>query len=464
MMLSIPLNNQLSIPLYEQIYRFLKQEITTNQLKPNMKLPSTRNLASFLQVSRNTVDLAYSQLVSEGYIYSLEKKGYFVNSITGLAKSSEFLNTAPVNIPNKQEDSSILYDLSPFGMDLNHFPYHTWTKLTKKCLMEQTDLFVLGNNQGDLPFRLAIQSYLHQSRGVNCEVDQIIVGAGVDYLLQLLTHILDSTYHYAMENPTYQRAYKILTGYGRTVHPISLDEQGIDVNQLMKSKANVAYVTPSHQYPLGIVMPIKRRLELLSWAKEKEDRYIIEDDHDSEFRYKGKPIPSLQGIDSNDKVIYIGTFSRAIAPAIRIGYMVLPKQLSVRYQNNYNYYSCTVSRIDQAILTRFIEDGYFERHLNRMRKIYKGKHDLMVSSLKSLGKKVTIYGENAGLHLVLTFHTSKSEQQFIELAKQHELKLYSLSQHYIGTKHQLTNTFLVGFATLSDSSIESICRIFQQIL
>ena len=455
-MLSINLEPRSKIPMYEQIYHYIKSEIKEGKLPCNYKLPSTRNLASHLQVSRNTVDMAYSQLVSEGYIEAVPKSGYYVAMVSELTILSA--KQAKIIKPSAKSKKTYRYDFSPFAIDINTFPYNTWRKLSRNCMNEHNnDLFLLGDNRGDESLRAAIGQYLHESRGVNCSDDQIIVGAGADYLLQLLSqlfhHIKPQT-RIAMENPTYKQAYRIFTGLNHTVIPIQLDQSGICMEPLYQSSADVAYVTPSHQYPLGIVMPIKRRMELLVWAEKAPDRYIIEDDHDSEFRYKGKPIPSLQGIDSSGKVIYLGTFSRAIAPAIRVGYMVLPKSLMDLYNQYLSYYSSTVSRVDQYILTHFITDGYFERHLNKLRKFYKAKHDALVQSLKIFQNKVTIEGENAGLHLVLRFKTRATEKELIQAAADKSVKIYGLSQHYI-TKPETFQppSILLGYANVGEKDI-----------
>lgn len=477
-MLTINIENNSSVPMYEQIYDYIKNEIKTGSLQLHTKLPSTRSLASHLQVSRNTVDMAYAQLVSEGYIEAVPKSGYYVSTISNLANIA--LNTTPSVKAAAKKLSSYRYDFSPFAIDINSFPYNVWRKLSKNCMNDNNnELFLLGNNQGDENLRNAITRYLHESRSVNCTADQIIVGAGADYLLQLLAQILpyantassSKFTKIAMENPTYKQAYRIFAGTHYKIAPIPLDSNGISVQHLMQTNANIVYATPSHQYPLGIVMPIKRRMELLEWANEGFDRYIIEDDHDSEFRYKGKPIPSLQGIDSSGKVIYMGTFSRAVAPAIRIGYMVLPEALLKIYREHFYYYSSTVSRVDQAILTSFIDDGHFERHLNKMRKIYKNKHDLLIQSLKIFKDKIKIEGENAGLHLIVGFSTSATEEDFIKNAAQESIKLYGLNEHYLATSD--TNlkpnksdspTILLGYANVPEhdikNGIESLYKVF----
>ncbi len=430
-MLTIPIDTNSKFSLYEQIYQYIKNEIIRGTLAYQSKLPSTRSLAAHLSISRNTVDMAYAQLLSEGYIEAVPKSGYFVCKITAL----NILNYTSVEKKGelekgRQDISPYTYDFSPFSVNLSHFPYQTWRQLSKNCLQDNTDLFLLGDNQGDFSLRQAITHYLHQSRGVNCNENQLIVGAGVDYLLQMLARLFGTKCNIAMENPSYQRANKIFSGFGIKTTPISLDANGISVEALEKTNCNIAYVTPSHQYPLGIVMPIQRRIDLLTWANQSTSRFIIEDDHDSEFRYKGKPIPSLQSIASCDNVVYIGTFSRAIAPAIRVGYMVLPHALLKEFNLRFSYFASTVSRIDQAILTEFINEGYFERHLNRMRKVYKIKHDILLTALKSKNLPIIISGENAGMHLVVQLTNGANEEELINRAKENHIQLYGLKNTF----------------------------------
>ncbi|MCH5260704.1 MAG: PLP-dependent aminotransferase family protein, partial [Lachnospiraceae bacterium] len=293
------------------------------------------------------------------------------------------------------------------------------------------------------------------SRGVNCEPEQIIIGAGNDYLLLLLEKILGRHVHVAMENPTYVRAYKIFRSCAYPVSFVPVDESGMRVDCLRRTNARVAYVMPSHQYPMGVSMPIGRRMELLRWASEAENRYLIEDDYDSEFRYKGKPLPSLQASDVDGKVVYIGTFSKAIAPAIRISYMVLPYPLMERYRSECGFYSSTVSRIDQAVLNEFIQDGYFERYLNKMRKQYREKHDLILSELRPLEKAFRISGSNAGLHVILTDKKGRSEEELAHAAAEEDVKVYRMRDFRM--KESEIQDYRVDDAGTGDSETEC-CR------
>ena len=458
--LIINLNAKSNKPLYEQIYEYIKQDICEGNLACGERLPSTRALAKFLEVSRSTVELSYEQLLSEGYIESIPCKGFYVCELEGLYRQIAW--KAPDWIPVKLE-KKYRFDFSPNGIDLQSFPYNIWRKLSKEILLDdRSELFKSGNVQGEEELRYVIQNYLHQARGVKCDIDQIVVGAGNEYLLMLLEIILGKDHTIAFENPTYKQAYRLFENLSYDVQTVDVDKHGIQIDKLQESSANLAYVMPSHQYPLGIVMPIKRRLELLKWAEESENRYIIEDDYDSEFRYKGKPIPALQGYDVNDKVIYLGTFSRAVAPAIRISYMVLPKSLITSYQQKCGYLSCTVPKIDQFIVKEFIEQGHFERHLNKMRALYKSRHDVLVSQLKSLSHVCHITGEHAGVHLLLHFNGNCTEKEMIELAKERGIKVYGLSEYYVDGHYQKDIVILLGYANMNEKDIVQAIQLLKE--
>ncbi len=455
--------------LYEQIYEYIRNEIREGKLLTGERLPSTRSLAEKLQVARSTVDYAYEQLLSEGYIEARPYRGYFVCKVEELLRLQEGLsgNAGGSNGADSLSDtmeavdaspSCFAYDFHPNGIDMSGFPFGTWQRITKNVLSyDNNELFALGEPQGDLNLRFTISRYLHASRGVNCSPEQIIVGAGNDYLLMLLEKILGRHVRVAMENPSYKRAYRIFNSFAYYIERIGMDEYGMNVEELEKSGASVAYVMPSHQYPTGTVMSIGRRMELLKWAAVKEDRYLIEDDYDSEFRYRGKPIPSLQASDTMGKVIYIGTFSKAIAPAIRVSYMVLPERLLEEYRQNCFFYSSTVSRIDQRILNEFISAGYFERYLNKARKIYKEKHDLLMECLKPFLKDFEPAGENAGLHILLTSKKGVSEQELLTKAAGQGVKVYAMSDAFLGTeaeKRPETNTVILGYAGMTLEEIK----------
>ena len=432
--------------LYVQIYEYIKSEIRGGRLLHGEKLPSTRILAENLQVSRSTVDLAYEQLVSEGYLVARPGSGYYVGQVEELYGFSTKLQESP-EVKAAKEQYKV--DFSTGAIDMSVFPFGTWRKLNKAILSEDNgNMFALGDPQGDWELRQTIARYLHASRGANIQPEQLIIGAGNEYLLLFLEKLLGRQRKIAMEKPTYSKAYRSFQSFAYEISRIPMDKSGMDVKALRASGAEIAYVMPSHQYPTGLVMPIGRRQALLKWAAEAEGRYIIEDDHDSEFRYKGKPVPCLQSIDRHDKVIYIGTFSKAIAPAIRISFMALPQPLLQIYKENFRFFSSTVSRIDQRMLQQFMEEGHFERHLNRMRKTYRVKHDEMLQLLKPFRKKFHIQGENAGTYLALISKDGRSEAELMELAENVGVKVYGMSQH-LGIEGEEYYGILLGFGSLS---------------
>lgn len=456
--MAIELKTESKKCLYEQIYEHIRDEIRGGKLLADERLPSTRALAEYLQVSRSTVDFAYGQLLSEGYIEAKPCRGYFVCRMEELPEKDvpEYGQESPSRYARKPADQTkqALLDFSPNGLDMSAFPFGVWKRITRNILNDSnTELFALGEPQGDYNLRQTICRYLHSSRGVKCTPEQVIIGAGNDYLLLLLEKLLGRHIGIAMENPTYKRAYHIFRSFAYPVEIVGMDENGMKAEDLQNRQVKAAYVMPSHQYPAGITMPIGRRMELLKWAGEAEERYLIEDDYDSEFRYKGKPIPSLQGADTNGKVIYIGTFSKAIAPAIRVSYMVLPPALLEKYRKECNFYSSTVSRIDQRILNEFIEEGYFERYLNKTRKLYREKHDILLQELKPFQKKFAVLGEHAGLHLLLASrNASVAEKELISLAAGQGVKVYGLSDAHIAGKPDHA-TIILGYGGMQKEQI-----------
>lgn len=454
------LNSTKKEPLYLQLYEYLRKEIQKGNIPPHSKLPSQRNLANHLSLSRNTINTAYQQLVTEGYVRNEERKGLFVEEI-----KNEILLTEPYspgirettnNELNAYEGKSInmKYDFKYGDIDLTHFPFKLWRQLTLKSLAhEQDHLLLYGHPQGELELRKYIARYLYQSRGVECSENQIIIGAGTQYLLSMLCKIVGRELVYGIEEPGYNRVRFIFKEYGQVVKPIPLDQNGINVTHLKDSKVKVVYVTPSHQFPLGMVMPISRRLELIEWAKETGG-YIIEDDYDSEFRYEGKPIPSLQSLDSNGKVIYMGTFAKSLIPSLRLSYMVLPSKLLIEYNKHFIGYAQTVSRLHQHTLKLFIETGQWSRHLNKVRNIYKKKHNALLTAIRAhMDGKVKVMGSGAGLHVLLEPKNNMTERELIDKAREQGVLVYPVSTFYDQRSHQEYPQILLGFAGLDENGI-----------
>ncbi len=458
--ITMNLKSHSKLPLYEQIYRYIKTDIQNGRIAYREKLPSTRALSKHLEVSRSTVDLAYEQLLSEGYIESEPYRGFYVAQTEELYHLKRERLKAPLQERRKR---TYRYDFSLNGVDLRSFPYNAWRKLSKDILMDdRTELFRSGDSKGEYGFRSAITSYLHQARGVNCLPEQVIVGAGSDYILMLLSMLLGRERRIAFEDPAYKQAYRMAEVLSYERVPISLDRNGMKVSELRESGADIAYVTPSHQYPTGIVMPINRRMELLRWAAEEPGRYIVEDDYDSEYRYKGKPIPALQGYDAHEKVVYLGTFSRSVAPAIRLSYMVLPHPLLDIYEERHAFVHSTVSKVDQMIMQRFLEEGYYERHLNKTRALYKSRHDALLEGLKPMSDILAISGEHAGVHLLLTFENGMEEEELIERAEREDIRVYGMSDYRIRKNGEERPTILLGYANLTEEQIGEAVKLLNR--
>lgn len=463
--LTISLDGNSTKPLYEQIYEYLKTEIQSGGLPCGIRLPSTRKLSQYLEVSRSTVNLAYEQLLSEGYIENRPCRGFFVNNLTGLYQIRQADKEKPVS--QKKKEKTFLFDFSPSGVELEKFPDKTWTRLYRGILSEQAEeLLQIGDPQGDVELREALCSYLFQARGVRCKADQIVVGAGNDFLLMLLSLLLrekeeQKEISCAMEEITYKKAYDILKMLGITMYPVSMDSGGLDIQDLENKDADLAYVMPSHQYPLGTVMPLTRRMELLNWASLRERRYLIEDDYDSEFRYRGKPIPALQGYDTQGKVIYIGTFSKSIASAIRISFMILPDSLLPAYNRIGKRISNTVSRVDQKVLKEFLTQGHYERHLNRMRGVYRGKRNCLLEQMKKLKGICTVAGEDAGTHILVRMENGMTDDEAAKRAEGYGVKVYTLKNwciREIGCSRKL----VLGYATMKEEEIiQAVDRLVQ---
>ncbi len=448
------LNKSMGCPLYEQLYLYISGEIKSGRLKKGEKLPSKKAIASHLHISQNTVETAYSMLVQEGYVYSKPRSGYYVCNISDLILPP---NVRYETIP-KKNDFSFRYDFSTNVVDIESFPFKTWAKLNREVVYQSPELLLSGDGRGDGAIRESLAKYLHEFRGVNCSPDQIVIGAGIEYLLTIICGLLDEGISFAVENPGYPKSVSVIKNSGRDIKYIPLDKEGLSPNALRESGAGAAYITPSHQFPTGIVMPIGRRAEILRWAGECAGRFIIEDDYNSEFNFIGKPIPSIQGIDSLGRVIYMSTFSRILAPSIRIAYMVLPYELMERFFEKYGRYSSTVSRFDQHTLCRFIDGGHLSRHLNRVKNIYKKRRDILASALHSLpcAGSLKIYGENAGLHLIVETPPELASK-IAENAGRENIRINRLRDYYFeGSGNE---AFLLGYASMKPEDLEKAVKL-----
>lgn len=436
-------------PLYRQLYNYLIEEIKRGNLRECEKLPGKKSLAAHLGMSQSTVETAYEMLAAEGYVAAKPRSGFYICKLETLQAVQTVYHLPPPALKEKPQEKQYDFSLLSGNIDTTVFPYGTWAKITKEVVYNNRSLLSYGDSKGDAELRENLTKYLHEFRGISCRPEQVIIGAGLEYLLHQVCRILGERAVFALEDPCYTKTAKIVANNGGKIRFMPVDEDGMSLEGLQNSDANVAYITPSHQFPLGVVMPVGKRLQMLAWANKAPYRYIIEDDYDSEFRYNGSPIPALQGLDENGKVIYVGTFSRSIAPAFRLAYMVLPYTLLSRYEGIFAGYSSTVSRLDQNILREFIAGGHFGRHLNKVRNVYKQRRDALTAAFKAspLADKIRIVGENAGLHFLLQVNLSLSEKELVERAAAAGIKISGLADfYYRQTPHQCS--VVIGFADL----------------
>jgi GntR family transcriptional regulator/MocR family aminotransferase len=461
-MFDILLSNQEAQPLYMQLYWQIRKYLREGVIPHGSKLPSVRALQLQLNISKTPIETAYGMLISEGYVQSKQRSGLYI--ITPQQKSASYLEKEGVNnllsmsqvlIPVPISMNSII-DFNPTGVDKTMFPFQTWKKMLNVVLDRfEGGICRYGDLQGESSFRAIIADYLKNARGVVCSPEQIIVGSGIAYSMGILTKLLKGNLRVAFEEPGFEPVREQFLYAGFQVIPILVQDKGLLIEKLDISKAQIVYVTPSHQFPTGSVMPYVERENLLNWANLR-NAFIIEDDYDGEFRYQGKPIPSLQSLDLHGRVIYIGTFSKAFTPALRMNYMVLPMELITKLQSMHHLLN-SPSFIDQMAMQLFMEQGHWYRHIRKMRKTYRMKHDFLIELLKiHLGDLVEITGHNAGLHIQITVKTQKTSGELVKLAADHGVIIHDFHHMWMNRERGLTEypVIYLGFGGIYEKDIE----------
>lgn len=431
-MLTYDLSERKNLPIYEFLYRCIKEDICSGKISTGEKLPSKRMLAQHLQISVITVENAYAQLLLEGYIYSVEKRGYFATTeLTAPTSATPPDSAELVQLP---EHPAHYIDINSNTPSPEMFPFSVWSRLMRRILSENATHLLEKTPCGGAPaLREAICQHLLHFSGMHVSPGQIIVGAGTEYLYVLLLQLLGTDKIYGLEDPGYRKIAHVYENGGAACVFLPLDEKGLSAAALAESRVDVLHISPTHHFPTGITMPVTRRRQLLHWAEQKTGRYIIEDDYDSEFRFTGMPIPTLQSIDGGEHVIYMNTFSKTMAPGIRISYMVLPPHLAQKYYETFQFYTCPVSSFEQYALGEFIRSGAFEKHLNRMRIYYRKRRKLVMETLRGVFSENTgydIFEPHAGLHFLLELHTCLSSDTLREKMFKKGIKISCLSEYY----------------------------------
>ena len=454
-MLTYELKKSPGVPLYEALYRCIRGDILSGVLSPGEKLPSKRALAQNLEVSKITVEAAYNQLLSEGYIRSQEKKGYFVEAVQRQAPPRT------VEMPGEPlPKREYLLDLTANGTE--QFPFSVWSRLQREVMLDYGERLLLPlPNQGIPELRQAIADHLAAFRGMHVHPDHILIGAGTDFLYNLLIQLLGRDKIYAVEEPGYGKIRKIYAAGGVACVSAPLDHLGVIPESL--EKADVLHCSPSHHFPTGLVTPVSRRLELLNWAKQ--GKWIIEDDYDSEFRFDAHPKPALQSLDGAGRVIYMNTFSKSLAPSIRISYMILPEQLMAQFRRRLGFYSCTVPSFEQYTLARFLSRGHFEKHINRMRKFYRQRRNTLVSLLENCGFSgyLTILEQDAGLHFLLQVKTSLTDRELTDSLESAGIKIRALSEYYHESRED-RHCLVVNYSGIKEENLQKALEVLKEIM
>uniref|UniRef100_Q01X53 Transcriptional regulator, GntR family n=1 Tax=Solibacter usitatus (strain Ellin6076) TaxID=234267 RepID=Q01X53_SOLUE len=474
MRVAFTLDPAADVPLHRQIYEEWRHGILTGRFRRGERVPSTRELASTLAVARTTVSAAYDQLMAEGYLDSVRGSGTFVCR----ELPDELVRPRRTPAPRAQAETPIRLSRYGAGLpetrfcyeprragwlrfsewrpDLNEFPFTIWRKLMVRQLRgPDSRLFDYADTAtGYGPLCEEIAGYLARSRAVSCTADQVLIVNGSQQALDLCARLLvDPGDEVAFENPGYQGARQVFAACGARLAPAHLDQEGLAASALSE-RARLVYCTPSHQFPTGVSMPVTRRLELIEWARRR-GAAIIEDDYDSEYRYSGPPMPSMQGLAGGAPVLYIGTFSKVMFPGLRIGYVIVPPKLAPAFARGKWLTDRQTPLLEQAALADFLREGHLERHIRRMRRLYGRRRAVLVEALaKHFGDRATVLGDDAGMHVLVRFHNTS----VVERAHANKVILTASAPYYLGTAPK--DEFVFGFSSLTERAIrEGIRRL-----
>ncbi len=458
-------------PVYIALYEAIKRDIIGGKLAPNDHLPSIRALANHLSLSTTPVETAYQQLLAEGFIENLPRRGYYVTHLPdsyGKLALGEYPQSPANGVASGMADSVYAYDFHMAKNDFTPFPVTTWKRLLNHTIRDEyAELLFYGDPQGERGLREELATYLGRFRGVVCRKEQIVIGAEQHLLMNYLAVMLkEVSLGIAVENPCYPLIPSTFQAQGYQVLPLTDADKGISSLKLHRTTARIVAVSPSHQFPSGRVMPFQERIALLEWAKENQ-AYIVEDDYGGELRYHGQPVPALQGLDPTANVIYVGGFSQILAPDICIHYLVLPEALIEPYHRIRRklMFELSSSRLYQRTLQRFMEQGYFEKHVRKMRNLYRRKNRVLSDALnvRFKGKGEVINGET-GMHLILKLQASLAEQEMVKAVQPYGIRVAAASPFYSGGIPQTRErSFIIGFGGIALERIEEGVSLLREL-
>ena len=459
-------------PIYEYLYECIREDILQGVLKAGEKLPSKRVMAKDHGIALITVENAYAQLMIEGYVTAREKSGYFVNAdmvIPGgtTTKDSEGKTAGrSLSVTSKgPKRKEWLVDFSSSKLKKDAFPFATWTKLMRRVMDDREEAFLeKPESRGVGELREAIATFLRKAKGLDVDPARIFVGPGTEYLHHLILQLVGASRIVAVEDPGYKKVGQIYESHGMKCLHVPVDENGLIVDRLRGSNAKLVHLSPSHHFPTGCVMPISRRRALLEWARE-QGAYLVEDDYDSEFRFDGKPVPTLASLD-DETVIYLNTFTKTLAPSIRIAYMVLPERLKELYEAKLSFYSGAVSSFDQYTLAAFIGEGYYERHVNRMRNYYRQQRTKILTILEEsdLARHASVEEHAAGLHFILRVKGIRDDGAWLHMLEEKGIRLMPVSAYCYGDQEKYRHQFVIYYSDVEEGSLRDAFEIMAETI
>lgn len=456
------LDKNVGIPMYEQLFEKLRQSILSEELEKDTKLKPIRILAEELNVSNNTVSRAYQQLLSEGYIRAIQGSGYYVEALDLFAVSNNKVDMSEV-VKEEETLPPLKYDFRYESIEATAFPWSKWKRYMHNAIMEESYSTALDydENKGKIELRTSLCQYINDSRGVKCTPDQIIICAGTQYAMDIITNILPKKkYRVGVEEPGYNGMRKIFTTKGYEIAPISITKTGVNIQQLEKSKCNLLYLTPSHQFPTGITTSLTERLQILDWAKRNQ-AYIIENDYDNEFSYGKKSLPSMQSLDKDNRVIYISTLSKVLSPSLRCAYFVLPEGLLNVYEDCYKYYYSALPSYNQKALADFIQDGHLERHVRKMSLLNRRKNEIFNLTMEEwLPEQGLVFPSSAGSHVLMKIPFCTDQEFLISEMRKRRIGIYGTKEYWYQKEKAPENIFLLGYNAISVDEMETACVDF----
>ena len=464
--------------LYEYLYDCIKEDVLSGALPAGEKLPSKRELARDLGIARITVENAYAQLIIEGYVTARERSGYFVSPDVARQAPAVQKQGAGKDMPSqsgmstggkkgagadKEQTQEWLVDFSSARLKRDAFPFATWTKLMRRTMEDRAEAFLEKPESMGVPkLREAIAGYLRKAKGLSVSADRIIVGPGTEYLHHLILQLVGPSRMVAVEDPGYKKVGRIYESHGLKCLHVPVDKNGLMAERLWNSNAKLVHLSPSHHFPTGCVMPIGRRKKLLEWART-EGAYLVEDDYDSEFRFDGRPVPTLAGLD-DEVVIYLNTFTKTLAPSIRIAYMVLPEVLLEKYRERLSFYSGSVSSFEQYTLAAFIQEGYYERHVSRMRNYYRQQREKILQALSEspLSGRVTLEEHGSGLHFILKVRGIREDEKWLKALEKQGIRLLPVAAFCYGGQEKYRHQFLIYYSDLERTDLKKAFEIMAE--